>query len=59
MSNTTTTTTTTTLNPDIYRFEGLRYQLQAPDRQGFNEIVPQVSSLYSFPQGDQQQTPDK
>ena len=59
MTNTTTTTTTTTLNPNIYRFEGLRYQMQAPSTSGFNEIIPQVSSLYSFPKGDQQQTPDK
>lgn len=48
-----TTTTTTTLNPDIYRFNGIRYGLRAPDNQGFNDVIPQETGLYTFPAGDQ------
>jgi hypothetical protein len=53
----TTTTTTTTVNPDIYRFGGFKFQLQAPDRCGFNEIIPQVSGSYAFPKGDEATDP--
>jgi len=37
---------------NVYRFEGFRYQLQAPSTWGPNEIVPQMVSLYAFPRTD-------
>ena len=52
MDDITTTTTTTTVNPDVYRFSGFRYQMQAPSLSGFNTIVPQESGFYAFPNND-------
>ena len=58
MDDTPTTTTTTTLNPDIYRFEGFRYGLRGTAASGSDEIIPEETSLYTFPRGDEEQTGD-
>jgi len=46
------TTTTTTLNPDIYRFSGFKYSLRSPSTWGPDEIIPENSSLYTYPKDD-------
>jgi hypothetical protein len=52
MDTTTTTSSTTTPDPNIYRFEGFRYGLRAPDAYGPNDIIPEQPSLFAFPKGD-------
>lgn len=57
MSDPTTTTTTTTVDPNIYRFAAFKFQLQAPSRQGLNEMVSQDTGAYAFPKGDESKDP--
>ena len=52
MDNITTTTTTTKIDPNVYRFGGFRYSLRAPSTWGPDEIIPQESGLYTFPNND-------
>jgi len=54
-----TTTTTTPLNPNVYRFNGIRYSLRAPSDQGFTDVIPQETGLYTFPAGDQTEVNDE
>jgi len=48
----TTTTTTTTLSSDAYRFSASRYGLRGTEKHGPDDIIPEDSSLYTFPKKD-------
>ena len=39
-----------------YRFVGERYGLRGTEHFGPNDYIPQISSLFPFPAGDQQST---
>lgn len=41
------------IEEDRYRFGGFKYSLRSPDKYGPNDIIPQDSSLYAFPKGDE------
>jgi len=45
-------------NRAIERFEGFRYSLRAPDKLGPDDLIPQITSFYTFPKSDVVIEPD-